>query len=213
MKLVFPRLYVILDAGLLRTSVREFAVRLAESGVELIQYRDKVSASQMLLSQAKEIVADLRPRGACLVVNDRADIAAISGAAGVHVGQEDIAPEGARTVCGAGRWVGISTHTAEQVRRAAATTADYIAVGPVFETRTKANSDPAVGLELIRRAKTMTEKPIVAIGGITLERAGEAYAAGADSVAIASDIILSADSGARARAYLEVAARVPGQEL
>ncbi|MGH9816671.1 MAG: thiamine phosphate synthase [Candidatus Acidiferrales bacterium] len=207
MKLVFPRLYVILDAALLRSSPRMVAVTLAEAGVELIQYRDKHSPSQILLSLSQQLVAEMRPRGVCLVVNDRADVAAVAGAAGVHVGQDDLPVEEARRVCGPWRWVGVSTHAEEQVGAAAGTSADYIAVGPVFETATKANPVPVVGLELIRRARAITEKPIVAIGGITVERAGDVYAAGADALAVASDILNHADIGKRAQAYIELAGR------
>ncbi len=205
MKLVFPRLYVILDAALLRSSARMVAVTLADAGVELIQYRDKHSPSQILLSLSHQLVAEMRPRGVCVVVNDRADVAAVAGAAGVHLGQDDLPVEEARSVCGRGRWVGISTHSEEQVRAAASTSADYIAVGPVFETATKAGPAPVVGLELIRRARAITEKPIVAIGGITVERAGEVYAAGADAVAVASDILNHVDPPARARQYFQLA--------
>lgn len=207
MKLVFPRLYVILDAALLRSSPQMAAVTLAEAGVELIQYRDKHSPSQTLLSLSHQLVDEMRPRGVCVVVNDRADVAAVAGAAGVHLGQDDLPVEEARKVCGSGRWVGISTHSEEEVRAAADTSADYIAVGPVFETATKANPTPVVGLELIRRARAITEKPIVAIGGITVERARDVYAAGADAVAVASDILNHVDMGKRARAYIELTAR------
>jgi len=206
MKLVFPPLYVILDAALLRVSARELAVTLVRSGVELIQYRDKLSPSQALLSLSQELVSTLRPLGACVIVNDRADVAAMSAAAGVHVGQNDLPVEEARRVCGPRRWVGVSTHNEEQVRAAASTSADYIAVGPVYPTATKQNPDPVVGLELIRRARALTEKPIVAIGGITVERSGEVFAAGADCVAVASDILTNADPEARARRYLQIAA-------
>lgn len=208
MKLVFPRLYVILDAALLRSSPHMAAVALAEAGVELIQYRDKHSPSQTLLSLSHQLVAEMRPRGVCVVVNDRPDVAALARAAGVHVGQDDLPVEEARRVCGPGRWVGVSTHTEEQVRAAASTSADYIAVGPVFETATKAYPAPVVGLELIRRARQITKKPIVAIGGITVERAGDVYAAGADAVAVASDILSHVEMGKRAQAYIELAARV-----
>lgn len=206
MKLVFPPLYVILDAALLRTSARSLAVILARSGVELIQYRDKLSPSQSLLSTSQELVSDLRPLGVCLIVNDRADVAAMAGAAGVHVGQEDLPVEDARRVCGARQWVGVSTHNEAQVRAAASTSANYIAVGPVYATATKQNPDPVVGLQLIRRARAITEKPIVAIGGITVERSGEVFSAGADCVAVASDILTNADPEARAHRYLQIAA-------
>jgi thiamine-phosphate pyrophosphorylase len=138
------------------------------------------------------------------VVNDRADVAAAAEAGGVHVGQEDLRVEAARSVIGEGKLLGISTHNVEQFKDAAATSADYVAVGPVFSTSTKANPDPVVGIELIRRVRLLTDKPVVAIGGITLERAAEVIRAGADSVAVVSDILLAPDPGQRARQYIEL---------
>jgi thiamine-phosphate pyrophosphorylase len=139
-----------------------------------------------------------------LVVNDRPDIAVLAGAAGVHVGQEDLDPEQARGVVGEDLWVGASTHNVEQFRAAAASSADYIAIGPIFATTSKANPDPVVGLELIRQARPLTNKPIVAIGGITLERAASVIAAGADSVAVIRDVVCAENPGEQARRYLEI---------
>jgi thiamine-phosphate pyrophosphorylase len=140
------------------------------------------------------------------IVNDRADIALLANAGGVHVGQEDLGVEEARAICGRDRWVGVSTHNFEQLAAADRTSADYIAFGPIFPTATKKNPDPVVGTEILRRARKLTTKPLVAIGGITLERAAEVYRAGADSLAIIRDLICAPDPGARAREYLEVAA-------
>jgi len=152
----------------------------------------------------------LRPRGVRFIVNDRADIAMLAHAGGVHVGQDDLSVEDARAVCGrAGGqdfWVGFSTHSLEQVAAADATSADYIAFGPIFPTASKKNPDPVVGTELLRQARQRTKKPLVAIGGITLERAAEVYRAGADSIAVIRDLIAAPDPGARAREYLDVAA-------
>jgi len=124
------------------------------------------------------------------------------------VGQDDLPVEAARRICGPDCWVGVSTHTLEQVRAAAVTTADYIAVGPVYATGTKANPDPVVGVEFVRQARNLTEKPLVAIGGITAERAAEVYAAGADSLAVAADLAAAHDLPARVRAYLRAAQAV-----
>ena len=145
-----------------------------------------------------------------MIVNDRADIAALAGAGGVHVGQQDIGVADARRVCGAECWVGVSTHTLEQVREAAETSADYIAVGPIFPTSTKEHPDPVVGVDLVRRARELTSKPLVAIGGITVERAEEVYRAGADSLAVASDLLTAEDPQHRVAEYLEVARQVRG---
>ncbi len=215
MKLVFPRVYVIIDAALLRNSAgraslratpRALALALADSGVELIQYRDKQSPSRAFLSLSQEIGAALRPLGVCFIVNDRADVAAAAGAEGVHVGQGDLPVEEARRVVGPGRWVGISTHHEVQVRAAGATSADYVAVGPVYPTATKSNPAPVVGVEFVRQARRLTGKPLVAIGGITLGNAVDVFRAGADSVAVAGDVLNAADPPARAGRFVELAA-------
>ena len=204
MRLVLPRLYVILDAALLTVSETECAQKLVEAGVRLLQYRDKAASSRELLEASKRLSNILAPRGISFLVNDRADVAALAGASGVHVGQEDLAVEDARKVVGAKRLVGVSTHNRAQFEQAAATSADYIAVGPIFTTSTKENPDPVVGTDLIREVRLLTTKPIVAIGGITLERAADVIRAGADSVAVIGDILRAADPGARARQYIEL---------
>lgn len=215
MNLVFPSLYAILDFSLLTTpgglpvapeSEMILAETLAESGVELIQYRNKKAASRELFEISRKLSNGLAQRGVRFIVNDRPDVAMLAGAGGVHVGQDDLGVEEARAICGMGRWVGISTHTLEQVAAADRTSADYVAFGPVFPTTTKQNPDAVVGTELLRRARQITRKPLVAIGGITLERAAEVYGAGADSVAVIRDLICAADPGGRAREYLKVAA-------
>jgi thiamine-phosphate pyrophosphorylase len=206
MNLVFPPLYAILDPSLLTVSELVLAEMLAESGVELIQYRNKDAPSRELFEISLRLSAALARRGVRFIVNDRPDIALLSGAGGVHVGQQDLGVEEARAICGKERWVGISTHTLEQVAAADRTSADYVAFGPIFPTTTKLNPDAVVGTELLRRARQMTPKPLVAIGGITLERAAEVYNAGADSLAVVRDLICAANPGERARKFLEVAA-------
>ena len=146
----------------------------------------------------------LIPQDVTFVFNDRADVASAAEASGVHVGQEDLRAEAARSVIGTGKLLGVSTHNLEQFKEAAATSADYVAVGPVFSTSSKANPDPVVGIEFIRSVRALTGKPIVAIGGITLERAAKVIQAGADSVAVISDILLARDPGQRARQYIEL---------
>jgi len=204
MRLVLPRLYVILDAALLRTSETECAQRLAEAGVRLLQYRNKKASERDLFESSKTLAAMLSPQNVTFVVNDRADVAMLAGADGVHIGQEDIDVEGARSVIGAKKLLGTSTHNLEQFQRAIASSADYIAVGPVFSTSTKENPGPVVGIDFIRRVRPLTEKPIVAIGGITLDRAAEVMHAGADSVAVIGDILLAPDPAARARRFIEL---------
>jgi thiamine-phosphate pyrophosphorylase len=203
---IFPSLYAILDSSSLTISEMTLAEMLAESGVELIQYRNKKAPSRELFEISKRLSAELAHRGVRFIVNDRPDIALLTGAGGVHVGQDDLAVEEARAICGAGRWVGVSTHTLEQVAAADRTSADYVAFGPIYATTTKQNPDAVVGTELLRQARRHTVKPLVAIGGITLERAAEVYGAGADSLAVVRDLICAANPGERARQYLAVAA-------
>ncbi len=203
-RLVLPRLYVILDAALLTIPETECAQKLAAAGVRLLQYRNKRGSARELFESSRRLSSLLLPQDATFVVNDRADVALAAGASGVHVGQEDLGVEAARSVIGDGKLLGVSTHNLNQFKDAAATSADYVAVGPVFSTSTKANPDPVVGIELIRRVRSLTDKPIVAIGGITLERAAEVIQAGADSVAVISDILLAPDPGQRARQYVEL---------
>jgi len=206
MNLVFPRLYAILDSTLLTISELDLAETLAGSGVELIQYRNKTASSRQFFEISRRLSSALGPRGVRLIVNDRPDIALLVGAGGVHVGQDDLSVEDARAVCGPDRWVGVSTHTLDQLAAADRTSADYIAFGPIFPTATKKNPDPVVGTELLRKARQMTKKPLVAIGGITLDRAAEVYRAGADSLAVIRDLICAPNPGVRAREYLDVAA-------
>jgi thiamine-phosphate pyrophosphorylase len=204
MRLVLPPLYVILDATLLKNSPQNYALELAAAGVLLLQYRNTSAPAKELLETSRELVSSLKSSPTALIVNDRPDVAAIAGAKGVHVGQDDLDAEQARAVVGKELWVGISTHNLEQFRRAAATSADYIAIGPIFATTSKANPDPSVGLELIREVRALTDKPIVAIGGITLDRAKAVIEAGADSVAVISDILLARSPAERARQFLDV---------
>jgi len=212
MSMVFPPLYAIIDADLLQGSALSFAEAMAESGVQLLQYRAKHAStrevcetSQLLCARCARFAQE-SVRGVRLIVNDRADIAALVSAGGVHVGQNDLAVEQARAIVGRETWVGVSTHTLQQVEAAETTSADYIAFGPVFPTTTKEQPDAVVGLELLSQARERTRKPLVAIGGITLERAGETYRAGADSLAVVRDLLLARDPGAQARAFLGEAA-------
>lgn len=218
MSLVFPPLYAIIDAALLKTSELSFAEMMAESGVELLQYRNKRATSRQLFEASQSISArlsrlarngDYEPH---FIVNDRADIALLVRAQGVHVGQEDLSVEEARAVVGPDAWVGVSTHSLAQLDAADKTSANYIAFGPVFATTSKENPDPVVGLDLLCEARRHTRKPLVAIGGITLERAGDTFRAGADSLAVARDLIASENPAARAQLFLGEAARVREKE-
>jgi thiamine-phosphate pyrophosphorylase len=192
---------------------------MAESGVELLQYRNKRASSRELFEASQSISATLsrlakpgsyKPR---FIVNDRADIAVLANAQGVHVGQQDLNVEEARVVVGPDILVGVSTHSLEQLDAADKTSADYIAFGPIFPTSSKENPDPVVGLELLREARRHTRKPLVAIGGITLERAADVFRAGADSLAVARDLIVSENPAARAQFFLKEAARAREKKL
>src|SRR5580692_4129875 len=203
MSLVLPRLYVILDAALITSPERDCALSLAEAGVRLVQYRNKAAAARQYLDTSRKLAETLRPHGASFFVNDRPDVAFLSGASGVHVGQDDLDVEQARRVIGRDKLVGVSTHNLEQFERAAATSADYIAVGPVFCTSSKAHPDPVVGLDFVRNVRRLTDKPVIAIGGISLERAASVIEAGADTAAVISGILSAPDPAQRARQYIE----------
>jgi thiamine-phosphate pyrophosphorylase len=202
---LFPALYAVLDP-ILTPEPAGFARKLVEAGVQLLQLRDKRGSSRRMYEQARELTS-LQTRGVRIIVNDRPDIAAMAGASGVHVGQDDLPAEEARKICKPPLWVGVSTHDLKQFKEAEATSADYIAVGPIFPTDTKENPDPVVGLELLRAARRLTHKPLVAIGGITIESAAEVYAAGADSVAVIRDLAVAKDPQKRAGEYLAIAER------
>ena len=180
---------------------------LSAAGVTLFQLRLKTAPPAVVCAETEALLACLESPEIRLIVNDRPDIAAITGAAGVHVGQDDLPVEAARRICRPPQWVGVSTHNLDQLREADRTSADYIAVGPIFPTVTKGNPDPVVGVEFIRAARQLTRKPLVAIGGITAETAEQAYRAGADSVAVIRDLIAANDPAARARDYFAAAAR------
>lgn len=205
---MFPALYAILDPALTAEPLISVAHKLVSSGVRLVQLRAKRSPARKIYADSRELVEQLSHLGVRVIINDRPDIAAIAGAGGVHVGQEDLPVEEGRKICGNTCWVGVSTHSIAQLRAADLTSADYIAVGPVFPTLTKDNPDPVIGMEFLRRARALTRKPLVAIGGITVESAGEVFRAGADSVAVIRDLMAAPDPSARAAEYLSIAERV-----
>jgi len=191
---MIPRLYPIIDPALLpgpgdqAARVAAYARELVKGGATLIQYRNKTGSGRQMLSDAREL---RRALGAevRLIMNDRADLCLAAGFDGVHVGQEDLSPEGARMVVGNRLWVGVSTHSVKQAIEADKTSADYIAIGPVFPTTSKEKPDPIIGLEGVRAARAATRKPLVAIGGITRINCASVIQAGADSVAVISDLV------------------------
>jgi thiamine-phosphate pyrophosphorylase len=203
MRLVLPRLYVILDSALLTVPVQDCAQELADAGVRLLQYRNKTAPAGELLNTSRSLASLLIPLGVSFIVNDRPDVAVLAGATGIHVGQDDLEVEQARRLVGKELVLGVSTHNTEQFRKAADTSADYVAVGPVFATSSKANPDPVIGTEFIRQVRDLSDKPIVAIGGITLDNAASVIRAGANCVAVLSDVLRAPDRGQRAKQYLE----------
>ena len=185
-----PRLYAILDA-LCFPDIAAMACAAEElvlAGVTLIQYRNKSGDAQVMLERARELKKYLGS-SVRLIMNDRADLCLAAGFDGVHVGQGDLSPGSVRKIIGPDRWMGVSTHNPEQVADADKTSADYLAIGPVFSTSSKEKPDPVVGLEGVRRARALTGKPLVAIGGITRGNAASVIEAGADSVAVISDLL------------------------
>jgi len=191
-----PRLYPIVDEGCFANSdeLVSFTEQLAQAGCTLLQYRNKTGNARLMLEQARELRRITRagapaPHGPWLIMNDRADLALMAEFDGIHVGQDDLLPESVRKIIGPDRWLGVSTHNPEQVAGADKTSADYLAIGPVFATRSKDKPDPVVGLEGVRRARQLTRKPLVAIGGIMRSNAASVIGAGADSVAVISDLL------------------------
>ena len=173
-------------------------------GARWLQLRAKAIGSGAFLDLASAILQDTTAAGATLIINDRADIAVLSGAPGLHVGQEDLAPADARAVIGIEPMLGLSTHTQEQWERAVREPISYLAIGPVFGTGTKDTGYHAIGLETVRRAAEAASRhglPAVAIGGITLENAASVIAAGAASVAVIGDL-LKGDPEARCRSFV-----------
>jgi thiamine-phosphate pyrophosphorylase len=185
-----PRIYPILDTSCFNDEAALFAAAraLADAGCGLLQYRNKTGSSREMLSHAREL-RRLLGRKVTLIMNDRADLALAADFDGVHVGQDDLSVEAVRRVVGTKLIIGTSTHNPEQVREADAANPDYIAIGPVFATASKANPDPVVGLEGVRIARSLTSRPLVAIGGITLDNARSGIEAGADSLALISALL------------------------
>lgn len=209
--LELPKLYTITDCQLSNCTHEEVVQLMLAGGARLIQLRDKDASAKELLDAARKCLTLTRAAGAKLIINDRVDVALTAEADGVHLGQDDLTVEEAREILGEEKIIGVSTHSLDQFRAALESPANYIAVGPVFPTKTKENPDPVVGLELVREAKKLADRPIVAIGGITVERAAEVIAAGAGSVAVISalypfteirDFLTKPDITGRVRAFL-----------
>lgn len=203
--MTLPRLYPVLDVELSATRGWDpvvLARAFMDGGAVLLQLRTKALASGLLLDLADRLVDAARPYRARIVVNDRADVARLAAASGVHVGQDDLPAAAARAVVGPDAIVGLSTHNLEQIEAALRDPVSYLAIGPVFGTATKETGYAPVGLDLVRRAAAVASPlPLVAIGGIDLERARAVVEAGAASIAVISDLV-TGDPAARVRAYV-----------
>lgn len=200
----FPALYPILDASFLPEAGRaDFLRRLVQDlagiGIGILQYRNKQGSEAEILADA-HVMRAATSGSMRLILNDWPELAVAAGFDGVHVGRGDVSPVTARGLMGPAEIVGVSTHDEAQLRVADSEPVDYIAFGPVFPTSTKANPDPVVGLEGLRQARALTRKPLVAIGGITLENAAAVRQAGADSVAVISAIFTPGGDAVKAAA-------------
>jgi thiamine-phosphate pyrophosphorylase len=204
----FPRLYAILDASCFpdAAALVGAAEKLVAAGCTLIQYRNKSGNARAMLDHALELRRLSRAGAPAphirFIMNDRADLCLAADFDGVHVGQDDLSPESVRRIIGSKRWLGVSTHNPDQLAEADKTSAEYLAIGPVFATSSKEKPDPVVGLEGVRRARALTRKPLVAIGGITRANAASVIEAGADSVAVISDLVR--DPGKSAEEFLRI---------
>lgn len=202
----FPSpLYAIADTlGRTELSFVDLAEKLCAGGAKLLQLRVKVPPTRDFLATAQKVRQICRLHGCLLIINDRADVALAVNADGVHVGQEDLPLAAARKVIGPGKIVGVSTHDPQQAVAAERGGADYIGFGPLFGTNTKATGYTARGLDQLREIRKLVALPIVAIGGVTAERAPSALEAGANAVAMISDVVLAADVAAKVRETLRV---------
>jgi thiamine-phosphate pyrophosphorylase len=197
---MLPRFYPILDPEIaVRHGIDPViaAEQILEGGARILQFRYKGFFSREVFAQLERVAELCQDAKAQFVVNDRADLAALTGAA-VHLGQDDLTPSAARKVVGVKTLIGFSTHNERQLRAAAAEPADYLALGPIFGTSSKNNPDPIVGIAELRRLRPLNDRPLVAIGGITRANAQSVLAAGADSVAIIGDLFTE-NANVRAR--------------
>jgi thiamine-phosphate pyrophosphorylase len=204
MSFVLPKLYPITDVRLSGLTHAAQVARLLAGGASFVQLRETHASPREFYSDAEEALRLARAKGARLLINDRVDLALALGADGVHLGQDDVPPEAARKILGARAIIGYSTHNVEQARAAALLPLDYLALGPIYPTSSKENPDAVVGLEGLRRVREVAGGlPLVAIGGITRERARETLAAGADAVALIGALVASpAEIEARTREFL-----------
>jgi len=198
---MIPALYPITSRSHTGLSHTEIITQLIDGGATFIQIREKTATPRDFYHEAKTVIAYAHEHSAKIIINDRVDIAIAVGADGVHLGQDDLPPEHARKLMGDSAIIGYSTHSIEQAIAATKLPVDYIAIGPIFQTTSKDNPDPVVGLDMLRTIKPLIDKPLVAIGGITLSTCRDVWDAGADSVAIISDLYTQSDIAERAREF------------
>lgn len=210
----FPRVYPILDTETLAQhgiALDTAAAALLEGGAGILQVRQKGHWTRQVFESARQVAFLCREAGAVLVVNDRADFAMLLEG-GLHIGQEDLAPRDARKLIGPDALLGFSSHNLEQLSAAGGEPVDYVALGPVYPTSSKHNPDPVVGVDEVRRLRPLIDKPLVAIGGITRANAAGAFNAGADSVAVISDLVPQCPTARSLRERMEewqrIAARI-----
>src|SRR6516225_6321013 len=210
----FPRVYPILDTETLAQhglALDTAAAALLEGGAGILQVRQKGHWTREVFESARQVACLCREAGAVLVVNDRADFAVLLEG-GLHIGQEDLAPRDARKLIGPDALLGFSSHNLEQLSAAGGEPVDYVALGPVYPTSSKHNPDPVVGVDEVRRLRPLIEKPLVAIGGITRANAAGVFNAGADSVAVISDLVPQCPTARSLRERMEewqrIAARI-----
>jgi thiamine-phosphate pyrophosphorylase len=188
----FPRFYPIIDTARLSQAgvdPADLAETLAVAGVQIAQYRHKGEFTREKFAEAEQVGDILQRAGVKFIVNDRADIALMLQADGVHLGQDDLPPSAVRRIVGDRLLIGFSTHIPQQLLAADGEPVDYLAIGPIFATGSKQNPDPVVGTTGLARVRALTQKPLVAIGGITRANARETIEAGADSLAVISDLL------------------------
>lgn len=204
-------LYPIIDLSVVERPLEPILTELASAGVQWIQLRGKTLSSRELFRECRQLVSLGRSLGLKVIVNDRADLAWLSGADGVHLGQQDLPAAEARRILGANAIIGLSTHGLAQAHQAQDAPVDYVAIGPVFPTRTKENPDPVVDQQELRVIRECVSKPLVAIGGITLQNVRLLFESGVNSVAVIRDLLLAADIRQQADGYREVARQVKSQ--
>jgi thiamine-phosphate pyrophosphorylase len=209
--MIVPPFYPILDAETAAkrgVALADAVAQMIEGGAQILQFRHKGFWSRDVFDTLERVAELCRSAGVVFVVNDRADLAKLTRA-GLHLGQDDLPPAAARRIVGTATMIGFSTHNEDQLRAAAEEPADYLALGPIFGTASKANTDPTVGLEGLRKLRALTARPLVAIGGITRENAGAVLKAGADSVAVIGDLFPEDGNIARrAKEWLEITGRI-----